>query len=537
MVAPDREVSACSQSLTLKHPLRADKIAERTFAVDGTPADCVNLAVVKLLPRRARPGPLGDQSRGQPGRGHLLLRHRGRRAGGHVLRPARAGLLPGRQGRDGLLPRRRLRRAPRGPGPREGAARADAPERQRPARPAARRRHHDPGPARARGHHPRGPRPAAPDVLLDRGGPRPLAGRRDVGHPRRALGPHLGHARCRSTPPTTPPSTPCATGSRASSRAGGTDSRRTRSVRGGRRLGGLRPGPSSRGRASGSRDGSTRCLPSARAPGRVPRRGERLRRSPRGASPRRSSPPPPSRTGAKPCPSREALSLKLMKIWEVRVLGPAVAKVTVPRRFDSLTGSSLMLALCQAAATSGWPWMPNCTMNPEMTRKKVTSSKKPALARLKKRSAPRGAQARVTSTTNGPLGGLEADAEVVGRALLQAVGLEQRGGDLDGGGCRGGRVGRGGAAAVVEGGGSVVGGGVGAGLRSDPPRHAPARKNARDHANIACFVIDTSRAWESRRRKATLQAEVGEPRSVASAAREHGILSLLSGRRGVAQPG
>ena len=52
VVAPDREVSACSQSLTLKHPLRAEKVADRVFAVDGTPADCVNLALVKLLPRR-----------------------------------------------------------------------------------------------------------------------------------------------------------------------------------------------------------------------------------------------------------------------------------------------------------------------------------------------------------------------------------------------------------------------------------------------------------------------------------------------------
>lgn len=52
IVAPDREVSACSQSLTLKHPLRAEPIEERVHAVDGTPADCVNLALVKLLPRR-----------------------------------------------------------------------------------------------------------------------------------------------------------------------------------------------------------------------------------------------------------------------------------------------------------------------------------------------------------------------------------------------------------------------------------------------------------------------------------------------------
>jgi 5'-nucleotidase len=52
VVAPDREVSACSQSLTLKHPLRAEPVEERVYAVDGTPADCVNLALVKLLPRR-----------------------------------------------------------------------------------------------------------------------------------------------------------------------------------------------------------------------------------------------------------------------------------------------------------------------------------------------------------------------------------------------------------------------------------------------------------------------------------------------------
>ncbi len=52
VVAPDREVSACAQSLTLKHPLRAERIGERIWAVDGTPADCVNLALAKLLPER-----------------------------------------------------------------------------------------------------------------------------------------------------------------------------------------------------------------------------------------------------------------------------------------------------------------------------------------------------------------------------------------------------------------------------------------------------------------------------------------------------
>jgi 5'-nucleotidase len=68
VVAPDREVSASSQSLTLTHPLRAEKVRERVYAVDGTPADCVNLALVKLLGRRPslvvaginRGGNLGD---------------------------------------------------------------------------------------------------------------------------------------------------------------------------------------------------------------------------------------------------------------------------------------------------------------------------------------------------------------------------------------------------------------------------------------------------------------------------------------------
>ncbi|MEA2103454.1 MAG: 5'/3'-nucleotidase SurE [Candidatus Cloacimonadota bacterium] len=44
IVAPDRERSAASHSLTLHNPLRLKKIRENEFAVDGTPTDCVNLA-------------------------------------------------------------------------------------------------------------------------------------------------------------------------------------------------------------------------------------------------------------------------------------------------------------------------------------------------------------------------------------------------------------------------------------------------------------------------------------------------------------
>ncbi len=69
VVAPDREKSAISLALTLYRPLRVHEVRRRAFAVDGTPADCVYLAVQKLLPRRPdvllsgiNPGPnLGRQ--------------------------------------------------------------------------------------------------------------------------------------------------------------------------------------------------------------------------------------------------------------------------------------------------------------------------------------------------------------------------------------------------------------------------------------------------------------------------------------------
>jgi 5'-nucleotidase len=49
MVAPDREQSATSHSLTLHHPLRARRDTNGTWIVDGTPTDCVLLAVHELL--------------------------------------------------------------------------------------------------------------------------------------------------------------------------------------------------------------------------------------------------------------------------------------------------------------------------------------------------------------------------------------------------------------------------------------------------------------------------------------------------------
>jgi 5'-nucleotidase len=52
VVAPDREQSACSHALTLHRPLRIDEVQPRRYAVDGTPTDCVNLAVNAILPER-----------------------------------------------------------------------------------------------------------------------------------------------------------------------------------------------------------------------------------------------------------------------------------------------------------------------------------------------------------------------------------------------------------------------------------------------------------------------------------------------------
>jgi len=52
VVAPDREQSATSHSLTLHRPLRVRNAGDGESVVDGTPTDCVILAVNKLLERR-----------------------------------------------------------------------------------------------------------------------------------------------------------------------------------------------------------------------------------------------------------------------------------------------------------------------------------------------------------------------------------------------------------------------------------------------------------------------------------------------------
>jgi 5'-nucleotidase len=50
VVAPDREQSGASHSLTLHRPIRAERTHDGAFQVDGTPTDCVLLALGALLP-------------------------------------------------------------------------------------------------------------------------------------------------------------------------------------------------------------------------------------------------------------------------------------------------------------------------------------------------------------------------------------------------------------------------------------------------------------------------------------------------------
>jgi len=51
VVAPDREQSAAAHALTLTRPLRVSPVNEGWYSVDGTPTDCIALAVMELLPR------------------------------------------------------------------------------------------------------------------------------------------------------------------------------------------------------------------------------------------------------------------------------------------------------------------------------------------------------------------------------------------------------------------------------------------------------------------------------------------------------
>ncbi len=52
IVAPDRERTAVAHAVTLHKPLRVHNAGRRTYSVNGTPVDCVNLALLKIMPKQ-----------------------------------------------------------------------------------------------------------------------------------------------------------------------------------------------------------------------------------------------------------------------------------------------------------------------------------------------------------------------------------------------------------------------------------------------------------------------------------------------------
>lgn len=52
VVAPERERSAASHTITLHKPLRIQEVGKGRYSLSGTPVDCVYVGVLKLAPRR-----------------------------------------------------------------------------------------------------------------------------------------------------------------------------------------------------------------------------------------------------------------------------------------------------------------------------------------------------------------------------------------------------------------------------------------------------------------------------------------------------
>ncbi len=52
IVAPDRDNSAVSHSLTMSRPLRVTEVSKNRYSIDGTPADCVAIGLKKIIGTR-----------------------------------------------------------------------------------------------------------------------------------------------------------------------------------------------------------------------------------------------------------------------------------------------------------------------------------------------------------------------------------------------------------------------------------------------------------------------------------------------------
>jgi 5'-nucleotidase len=55
VVAPHAEASAIGHALTLRRPLRMERLRDRVYEVDGTPTDCVNIALTQIYTASSAP--------------------------------------------------------------------------------------------------------------------------------------------------------------------------------------------------------------------------------------------------------------------------------------------------------------------------------------------------------------------------------------------------------------------------------------------------------------------------------------------------
>jgi len=52
VIVPEKEMSTVSHSLTLNHPLRVHKIRKNTYITNGTPSDCINIAIMEIFKKK-----------------------------------------------------------------------------------------------------------------------------------------------------------------------------------------------------------------------------------------------------------------------------------------------------------------------------------------------------------------------------------------------------------------------------------------------------------------------------------------------------
>ena len=135
VVAPDREQSATSHSISLHRPLRVIEVGPRRFAVDGTPTDAVYMGLNLILKGRPPDVVISGVNHG-PNLGTDVL-YSGTVAGdgGGAPRPPRHRRLAGRAAPARVRARGDLRGRAGPPRPARSSAVAGAPQRERAGRP------------------------------------------------------------------------------------------------------------------------------------------------------------------------------------------------------------------------------------------------------------------------------------------------------------------------------------------------------------------------------------------------------------------